>query len=180
LHQIGRALFFLPPVPFFAASNTLRAMNFRFRSSLFADFSSVFLRAALATAFLSAVADRFGWWGLFGQPNVAWGDWARFVSYNAKLLWFLPGAVIPAMAVVATIAEAALGVLLLLGWQTRAAAFLSGVLLLAFAATMTVALGIKAPLNASVFTASAGAFLLATCPRFLYSVDEYRGRAGTV
>ena len=38
-----------------------------------------------------------------------------------------------------------LGVLLLLGWQTRTAALLSGVLLLLFALKMTGALGIKVP-----------------------------------
>ena len=32
------------------------------------------LRLSLAAAFLSAVADRFGWWAPFGQGN--WGAWA--------------------------------------------------------------------------------------------------------
>ena len=32
----------------------------------------VFLRIALGISFLSAVADRFGLWGAYGQPNVAW------------------------------------------------------------------------------------------------------------
>jgi putative oxidoreductase len=41
----------------------------------------------------------------------------------------------------------------------------SGVLLLSFALTMTLALGIKAPLNYSVFAASAGAFFLAASTR---------------
>ena len=40
-----------------------------------AGFSSV--RLALGLSFLSAVADRFGWWGAFGQLNVAWGNFAR-------------------------------------------------------------------------------------------------------
>ncbi len=47
-------------------------------------FSSVFLRLALGLSFLSAVADRFGWWGPFGHPNVAWGSFARFVAYTAR------------------------------------------------------------------------------------------------
>ena len=37
------------------------------------SFSSVFLRYALGLGFFSAVADRFGLWGAFGQPNVEWG-----------------------------------------------------------------------------------------------------------
>ena len=39
--------------------------------SKWVSFSSVFLRFALGLSFLSAVADRFGLWGQFGQPNVA-------------------------------------------------------------------------------------------------------------
>lgn len=135
-------------------------------------FTTVFLRLALGISFLAAVADRFGLWGAYGQPNVAWGNYARFVSYTAKLNWFLPGATIPALAMMATAAETLLGVLLVAGWKTRISAFLSGVLLSVFALVMTAALGVKAPLNFSVFSAAAGAFLLATCAEFPYSVDS--------
>lgn len=124
-------------------------------------YAAVFLRAALGFSFLSAVADRFGLWGVYGQPHVAWGDFAHFVVYTGKLNWFVPAPAIPAMAWMATAAETALGVALLLGVFPRLIAALSGILLLTFAVTMTLALGIKAPLDASVFSASAGAFLLA-------------------
>jgi uncharacterized membrane protein YphA (DoxX/SURF4 family) len=137
-----------------------------------AKFSSVFLRLALGISFLSAVADRFGLWGVYGQPNVAWGNYARFVDYTAKLNWFLPAAVIPALAFIATAAETLFGLLLALGWKTRITALLSGVLLITFALTMTMALGVKAPLNASVFSAAGGALLLATCTDFPFSLDE--------
>jgi uncharacterized membrane protein YphA (DoxX/SURF4 family) len=138
----------------------------------FAKFSSVFLRLALGISFLSAVADRFGIWGVYGQRNVAWGNYARFVDYTAKLDWFLPAAMIPAVALIATAAEALVGLLLVLGWKTRITAFLSGVLLTAFALAMTVALGAKAPLNFSVFSAAGGAFLLATSSEFPFSLDN--------
>jgi uncharacterized membrane protein YphA (DoxX/SURF4 family) len=135
-------------------------------------FSSVVLRLALGLSFLSAVADRFGLWGAYGQPNVAWGSYARFVAYTAKLNWYLPTALIPSLAILATVAETLFGLLLLLGWKTRITALLSGVLLTAFALTMTIALGVKAPLNLSVFSAAGGAFLLATCAEFPFSVDS--------
>jgi len=138
----------------------------------FAKFGSVFLRLALGISFLSAVADRFGIWGVYGQRNVAWGNYARFVDYTAKLDWFLPAAMIPAVALIATAAEALFGLLLVLGWKTRITAFLSGVLLTAFALAMTVALGAKAPLNFSVFSAAGGAFLLATSSEFPFSLDN--------
>jgi uncharacterized membrane protein YphA (DoxX/SURF4 family) len=137
-------------------------------------FSSLFLRLALGLSFLSAVADRFGLWGAFGQPSVSWGNFARFVAYTGKLNWFLPEAVIPALAITATCAEALFGLCLVIGWRTRSAALMSGMLLIVFGVTMTGALGVKAPLNFSVFSAAAGAFLLATCTEFPFSVDTLR------
>ena len=137
-----------------------------------ATVSSVFLRFALGISFLSAVADRFGLWGVYGQPNVAWGNYARFVAYAAKLNWFLPAAMIPALAIVSTAAEMLFGLLLILGWKTRTVALLSGVLLTAFALAMTTALGVKAPLDFSVFSAAGGALLLATSENFPFSLDE--------
>ena len=134
--------------------------------------SSVFLRLALGISFLSAVADRFGLWGVYGQPNVAWGNYARFVAYTAKLNWFLPPAMVPALAIIATAAEILFGLLLVLGWKTRTTALLSGVLLTIFALTMTTALGVKAPLDLSVFSAAGGALLLANSANFPFSLDE--------
>lgn len=143
-------------------------------STIFSAYTTVFLRLALGVSFLSAVADRFGLWGAVGKPHVAWGTFARFVAYTGQLNWFLPKATIPTLAIVATCAETLLGILLVAGWQTRIAAFLSGVLLLLFAVTMTVALGIKAPLDFSVFSASGGAFLLASCAEYPFSIDQLR------
>lgn len=119
------------------------------------------LRAALAAAFLSAVADRFGLWGANGAPGVAWGDWSHFVAYTGKLLWFLPPGLVNPGAWAATMAEAGLGIALLTSLGSRIVALASAALLASFALTMIVALGIKAPLDYSVFTAAAGALLLA-------------------
>jgi uncharacterized membrane protein YphA (DoxX/SURF4 family) len=137
-----------------------------------ASFSSVFMRYALGLAFLSAVADRFGLWGPFGQPNVSWGNFSRFLEYTHTINWYVPAGMIPALGIIATAAELLLGLLLLIGWYTRVTAVLSGLLLLLFGVAMALGLGVKAPLNYSVFTAAGGAFLLAHCERFPFSVDE--------
>ncbi len=139
-----------------------------------ASFSSVLLRFALGLSLLSAVADRFGWWGAFGQPNVSWGNFARFVEYTGKLNWFLPHAMIPALAVLSTGTEILFGLLLLAGWQTRITAACSGILLMTFGLAMALALGLEAPLSLSVYSAAAGSLLLATCPTFPLSVDSLR------
>jgi uncharacterized membrane protein YphA (DoxX/SURF4 family) len=130
-------------------------------SSRFARYSSLFLRLALGASLLSAVADRFGLWGSYGHPHVAWGNFGRFVQYTGQLNWFLPHVFTKPLAWISTVLEAILGVLLILGLYPRIVALAAGLVLLAFAVAMTCALGVKAPLDFSVFTASAGAFLLA-------------------
>jgi uncharacterized membrane protein YphA (DoxX/SURF4 family) len=125
-----------------------------------------FLRLSIAGGFLSAVADRFGIWGIPSTPNVAWGAWAPFVEYVAKLNWFAPAAIVSFLAWAATFGETVFAVGLIVGWQLRWFVLGSGLLLLSFALTMTLALGIKAPLNYSVFAASAGAFFLAASTRW--------------
>ena len=146
------------------------------KNSTFASCASLLLRVGLGFGFLSAVADRLGLWGAFGQPNVEWGDFSRFLEDTHTLNWYLPAGMIPTLGVIATGAEVLFGLLLVVGWHTRAAALLSGFLLLVFGTAMTVALGIKAPLNFAVLTGIGGAFLLANCQRFPFSVDALLSR----
>jgi putative oxidoreductase len=122
------------------------------------------LRLALGVTLLSAVADRFGIWGPPGAATVSWGDWTHFVAYTAKVNSFLPGALAPVLAVVATAAEALLGTTLILGIFRRPVAFASAALFALFAGAMTLSFGIEAPLNFSVFVDFAAALLLAAWP----------------
>jgi uncharacterized membrane protein YphA (DoxX/SURF4 family) len=146
------------------------------KGSKFASCATLLLRTGLGVGFLSAVADRFGLWGAFGQPNVEWGNFSRFLGYTHTLIWYLPARMIPTMGGIATGAEILFGVLLLVGWHTRAAAVLSGLLLTTFGVAMTLALGIKAPLNFAVLTGIGGALLLANCEAFPFSLDELLSR----
>jgi putative oxidoreductase len=120
-----------------------------------------FLRVSLSAAFLSSMADRFG---LYGPPGkgASWGDWPHFVQFVGVLNWFMPKAIIPALSVVETIIELVLAIALLLPFYKRIVALATSALLLSFAFTMWMALGISAPLGYSVFTASAAALLLST------------------
>ena len=120
-----------------------------------------FLRVGLAAGFLSAVADRFGMWGVPGAPNVAWGEFDAFVDYVAKLNWFVPAPLIPALAWTATIAETLCALGLLVGRKVMWFALASGLLLSSFALTMAIAEGVKAALDYSVISAAGGAFVLA-------------------
>lgn len=120
----------------------------------------VFLRLALGITFLVATGDRFGWLGPYGSKNVSWGDWTHFVQYVAVLNSFVPKSLIPGLAVLETIIELGLGIALLLGIYQRVVAWSSAVLLMSFALTMSIALGITEPLSYSVFTACGAALLL--------------------
>lgn len=123
--------------------------------------SVLYVRVALGAAFLSAVADRFGLWGSPGQRNVSWGDFPQFIQYTAHVNSFLPAGVAPTLAWAATAGELTLGIALLLGVWPRLIAASSAALLALFALAMTASLGVKQPLDYSVFSASAGALLLA-------------------
>ena len=90
------------------------------------------------------------------------GGFDPFLADTGKLLWYLPAGVVPAAGWAATVLEVMLAVGLVAGVRLRAVALAGGVLLSVFAVTMTVALGPEPPLSYSVWSAAAGAFLLAS------------------
>ncbi|WP_339814124.1 DoxX family protein [uncultured Imperialibacter sp.] len=129
----------------------------------------LFLRLALAAGFLSAVADRFGWWPAEAS---AWGNWDSFVAYTAVINPWAPASVVPALAGIATAAEVVFALFLLIGFKTELFAKLSGYLLLAFGLSMALSTGIKGPLDYSVFSAAAAAFALSLMKEKYWEVDN--------
>jgi hypothetical protein len=134
-------------------------------------FALRYARIAISASFLCAVADRFGLLGQYG----GWGNMANFTSYTANVLSFLPATTIPFCAWSATLCETLFG-LTLAFYGALPARYISGsawprwialgssALLLLFALAMSISLGPKKPLDYSVFSASAGALLLALVP----------------
>src|ERR1700749_1507104 len=118
----------------------------------------LYARITLGVGFLSGIADRFGWWR---GRNVGYGNFDGFLSYTAKVNFFMPASSIPFLGWAATIAELVLGVLLLCGLWLRWTALASAVLLVLFGTAMAISFGAKSPLDYSVFSASAAAILLA-------------------
>lgn len=136
------------------------------------DVAQLLCRLALGLSFLSAVMDRLGFWGEPGQPNIAWGNWTNFQDYTHLLLPFLSKSLSNIAAQIATIAEVALAIMLMVGYRTRWAALGSSLLLAIFGITMLINFGIKTPFDYSVFTASAAALLLAMCSSYKWSLDN--------
>jgi len=130
----------------------------------------IVLRLCLSSAFLVAIADRFGVYGGHGTKGVTWGDWTHFLQFVAYLIKIAPKAFIPAIGVLETIIEFALAVALLVGVYPRIVAWSSAALLALFAVTMSIALGIPTTLGYGVFTAVGAALLLGAVarPRFIW------------
>lgn len=142
----------------------------------FTPYAGTALRLALGIAMLSAVADRFGLWGTYGTPNVAWGNWDNFIAYTHQLNYFVSLPVATVLGTIATALEILLGLLLVAGYKTKKTAFATGVLLLAFAFTMTLSLSVKVPLDFSVFSSAAGAFALSCIGNTAFALDNYSKR----
>jgi putative oxidoreductase len=122
----------------------------------FERWAIVYARLALGAAFLSAVASRVGLW-----DRQVGGHFDAFVRYTADVNSFMPAVTIPFLAWTATIAESFLGIALLVGLGLRWIALGSALLLALFGTAMAISFGLKSPLDYSVFSASAGALLLA-------------------
>jgi uncharacterized membrane protein YphA (DoxX/SURF4 family) len=129
----------------------------------------LFLRLTISAGFLSAVADRFGWWS---KEVSAWGNWENFVAYTQTINPRIPSAMIPTLAIIATVAEIIFALLLIIGFKTELFAKLSGYLLLLFGLSMALSIGLKAPLDYSVFSACAGAFALSLMKEKYLEVDS--------
>lgn len=134
--------------------------------------AQLFLRIAIAFSFLSAVADRFGLWGAPGCAGVSWGNWQNFVNYSNTLNFYLSPQLGEIAAITATTLEVLFALLLLIGFKTKLTALASAILLVVFALTMTISIGIKAPLDYSVWTGAAACLLLSTINNYKYSIDN--------
>ena len=130
----------------------------------------LFLRWSIGIGFLSAVADRFGFWS---KEVSAWGNWNNFLAYTQSLNPMVSPSMIPIIGWASTILEIVFGICLITGFKTSFIAKWSGWLLLIFALAMTFAKGLKAPLDYSVFAASAGAFGLSLIKEKFWEMDTF-------
>lgn len=120
-------------------------------------YSMIFLRLMLGAAFLNGIASRFG---LYGR-NVGYGNYANYLKYAGEVNSFMPASTIPFLANAATVAELSFGLLLVFGLWARWAAYGSAALLAMFGIAMAISFGIVSPLDYSVFSACAGALVVA-------------------
>ena len=119
------------------------------------------LSYALGLSFLSAVADRFGFWGAAGETGVAWGNYDAFLIYTKHLNSWAPEFLVSTLGSIVTILEIILAMCLIVGFKRRYAAFASYGLLSIFSLSMIIADGLKGPFDYGVLSAAMGSLLLA-------------------
>jgi putative oxidoreductase len=130
------------------------------------------LRLAIGLTFLTPVLDRLGILGQPGTGNIEWGNWSNFIDYTTTLMPYLDRPMVNIMGLVATIAEATIAVLLIIGFKTRYAAIASCLLTATFILFMCTSVGIQKPINFGVFTASTASLLLSYIRQYEWSFDN--------
>lgn len=123
--------------------------------------AQMLLRFALGAGFILPVLDRIGFLGGPGSANVSWGNWTNFVTYTHSLMPYVSAKMAAFFGLVATIGEALFGILFIIGYKIKLAAYGSFVLTLIFALSMLFFVGYRAPFNYSVFVVSFSSLLLA-------------------
>jgi len=140
-----------------ASTSTLAVTGQKLRAMNWEKVGVLYARIAVGSAFLSAVAGRFGLWHGTIDPR----NFSNFLEYAREVLAFMPTASVPYLAWAATVCETSLGILLLLGLWPRWVSLASAGLLAMFGTSMAISQGLKSPMDYSVFSASSAAVLLA-------------------
>jgi hypothetical protein len=81
----------------------------------------------------------------------------RFADYAHQLVPFASGWLLTVIVWTATATEAALGVLLLVGWRPKLVGSVTCLVLTIFGTAMGISLGIESPLSYNVFSAASAA-----------------------
>jgi len=120
------------------------------------------LRFSLGAGFILPVLDRIGLLGAPGNVHVTWGNWTNFVDYTHSLMPYVSAQMAAFFGLVATIGEALCGIMLIVGYKIKLAAYGSFVLTLVFALSMLFFIQYRAPFDYSVFVVSFSSLLLAS------------------
>ena len=134
------------------------------------------LRVLIGVTFLGSVADRFGLLGAPGAAGVSWGDFDHFVTYTRSVNAFLPASWATVLAVLATVCETVLGLLLVIGFRSRVTAAGSALLLFVFGTAMILSLGVGAQFDYAVAVLAAGAWVMTTVDVSALALGSWRLR----
>ncbi|MBC5772438.1 DoxX family protein [Pontibacter sp. KCTC 32443] len=140
-------------------------------------YAVLLFRITLAVTLLAAVADKLGYWGEPGTPNIIWGNWDSYENYLQSVIPLLPKGITENLAVAVTTLEVVLALMLLFGFKVRWAAVGSGIYTLLLAIAALVFVGVKAPFNLNLFVTFGASVLLACCPIYKFTRHGIKKRS---
>lgn len=120
------------------------------------------LRIWIAADVAFSLGDRFGVFGPYHTFGVSFGNWSNFVYYTGVLNWYCPHALIPFLAIVATILETAIVVLFVTDVAPRPVSLLAAVLFMVYTTTITVTGGFASQLDFAVSLLVSGCLFMAS------------------
>jgi len=141
--------------------------------------AQLYLRLSLGFGFILPVLDRLGMLGAPGEPNVGWGNWKNFIDYTNSLMPYMDWPTAEIFGWAATFFELIFGILLIIGYRIKLAAYGSFLLTLSFGLSMLFFAGYRSPFNYSVFSDSAAALLLTAIPVYKWSIDHFAQKSHT-
>ena len=119
--------------------------------------------------------------GTFGAPHVAWGRFARFVAYTGQLNWFVPKATIRTPGYFGDLRRNSSGCSAAARMADADRSTLKRSSALAICTYDDGGSWDQGTLDASVVSAAGGAFLLASCGEYPFSIDyHWRDSVGDV
>ncbi|MDH2566678.1 DUF417 family protein [Acinetobacter baumannii] len=130
-------------------------------------FFEITLRIFIGITFISAVLDRFGLWGKYNGVDVSWGSMNQFYKDVTTLTPWISDNSIYYISWFVTILELILGICMIIGFKIKYTSFLSGILFLIFAISMTMFLSFKLMLNYNVMICALSSFLL-------FKLEQYK------
>jgi len=140
-------------------------------------YAVLFLRIALAVTILAFVADKLGYLGQAGTSGIIWGDWDTYTKQVQAALPFIPQGISEKLAIVATLLEIILALMLLFGLKVRWAAIGTGIYTLLVTIIVGFGISVIATLNYSLLVISAASFLLACCPIYKFTLHGIKKRS---
>ena len=119
-----------------------------------------FAKVSLAISYLSAVFDRFGFWGHLGETGVSWGSMTNFFKHVSTLCPWAPESMIPVIGWVITVLEAIIAFCCIINLKNKIINTANIFILILFILSMSLFQSVKMMINFSVMVCCASALLI--------------------
>lgn len=119
-----------------------------------------FAKVGLAISYLSAVFDRFGFWGHLGETGVSWGSMTQFFKHVSTLCPWATENMIPVIGWVVTVLEAVIALSYIINVKNKLINIANIFLLILFIISMSLFQSIKIMINFNVIVCFSTALLI--------------------